>query len=129
MSDTLAIYLHDHLAGAKFAIGLLEHLRDSDAEQPVRKFAQDLLISIEEDRAILQRIADQVNSDVNVLKEATAWLTEKVSRVKLRLGSDAEFGLFESLETLSLGILGKLALWRTPSLHAATHWMAKSQCL
>jgi uracil-DNA glycosylase family 4 len=48
----------------------------------------------------------------------TAWLGEKVSRLKLRHHAGDGLGLFESLEFLSLGITGKLKLWR--ALEVAT---------
>ena len=35
MSDSLAIYLHDHLAGSNFAVELLEFLREHHAGQPL----------------------------------------------------------------------------------------------
>ena len=120
MSERLATYLNDHLAGARFAIELLERLRDTHADEPLGRFAGELLINVDEDRAVLQEIADQVGGGGNSLKEAIAWLAEKASRLKLRLGADAELGVFEALEALSLGVLGKLALWRALAVIAAT---------
>ena len=46
------------------------------------------------------------------LKEAAGWMAEKLSRFKLSHESGGEFGTFEALEALVLGISGKLALWR-----------------
>jgi hypothetical protein len=112
MDDPLATYLNDHLAGARFAIALLERLRDAYPDASHRQFATTLLGEIEADRLVLQNLADQVGGDTNAFKEATAWLAEKASRVKLRLGSGDELALYEALETLSLGILGKLKLWQ-----------------
>jgi hypothetical protein len=54
------------------------------------------------------------------LKEATAWVGEKVSRFKLRHARSGEVGTLEALETLALGILGKRALWRALSVIAPT---------
>jgi hypothetical protein len=47
---------------------------------------------------------------VPIPTEASAWVTQKLGRLKFQLGSDL-FGIFEALEVLSLGILGKIALW------------------
>jgi hypothetical protein len=55
------------------------------------------------------------------LKEVSAWLVEKTARLKLRLGSDAGFSEFEVLETLSLGVVGKLKLWQALSQIADQH--------
>ena len=48
-------------------------------------------------------------------RKAAAWLAERVASLKLRLddSGDGAFRLFESLEVVSLGIEGKLGLWRT----------------
>jgi hypothetical protein len=35
MSDPLATYLHDHLAGSNFAIELLDSLRDQYSGEPL----------------------------------------------------------------------------------------------
>jgi hypothetical protein len=47
-------------------------------------------------------------------------LTEKASRFKLGAGANGSFEVFEALEFLSLGILGKLSLW------SALHLTARS---
>jgi hypothetical protein len=109
MSDSLAIYLHDHLAGSNFAVELLEFLRDQHAGQRLGDAAAALLAEIEEDRKVLQGIIGRVGNGVPILKEASAWVGEKLSELKLRRGA---FGTFEALEALALGILGKVALWR-----------------
>jgi hypothetical protein len=71
---------------------------------------EDLLADIESDRKTLQAILDRIGSGVPLLKEASAWVGEKASELKLRQGP---LGTFEALEVLALGILGKLALWQT----------------
>jgi hypothetical protein len=120
MSDPLATYLHDHLSGAVVAINLLEALRDEHAGEPLGQFAEGLLAEVEADRAVLQGLAERVGAGFSALKEASAWLGEKVSRLKLGGRTAGELGTFEALETLALGILGKLALWRALAVVAAT---------
>jgi len=112
MNNPLTTYLNDHLAGARFAIALLERMRDTYPDESQQQFASALLGEIDADRQVLQRLTEDTGSDTNALKEASAWLAEKLSRVKLRLGSGDELALFEALETLSLGILGKIKLWQ-----------------
>jgi hypothetical protein len=46
------------------------------------------------------------------LKAISAWVAEKVSRLKLKRDASDDLGTFEALEFLALGIQGKLALWR-----------------
>jgi len=112
MNDPLAVYLHDHLAGAVVAINLIEALRDQHAGEPLGEFAAQLLGEVEADRAVLQEIAERVGSGSSAVKDAAAWLSEKVSRLKLGREAGGELGTFEALEALALGILGKRALWR-----------------
>jgi hypothetical protein len=109
MADSLATYLHDHLAGATFGIEVLQFLRDEHRGKPLCGEAAALLPEIEEDKKVLESLIERTGSSVPVLKEATLWLGEKVSELKLRRGA---LGTFEALELLALGILGKLALWR-----------------
>ncbi len=111
MSNPLAIYLHDHLAGAAFAIDLLESLSDYYSGEALGQLAAGWLIEVQQDQEVLQRITDRAGKESSHLKEAAAWLAEKVSRLKL--SHDAKgFGTFQALETLALGIFGKLELWR-----------------
>jgi hypothetical protein len=111
MADPLSTYLHDHLAGAEFAISLLEDMRDENAGEPLGRFAAELLGEIEADRKVLQGLAERVGSSAAPLKDAAAWVGEKASRLKLSRASGAA-GSFLELETLALGILGKLKLWK-----------------
>jgi hypothetical protein len=119
MRDPLATYVHDHLAGAVVAITLLEGLRDQHADTPLGPFAAELLAEVAADRAVLQGLAERVGAGSSGLKEVTAWLGEKVSRVKLRRRAPGGLGTFEALEALALGILGKRALWRALAVVAA----------
>jgi hypothetical protein len=121
VSNNLGTYLNDHLAGARFAIDMLERLRDTAADAEFAQFTGEVLHEIEEDEAVLQRLADDVSGKSSTIKEATAWLAEKASRLKLRLGSNDELAVFEALEALSLGVLGKLKLWRVLSEIAEQH--------
>jgi hypothetical protein len=112
MSDSLSTYLHDHLAGSNFAIELLEGLRDHYHYEELGVFAAALLVDVLQDKEVLQGISDRVGSSHLDLKQAAAWLSEKASKVKLGHDDKERLGTFEALETLELGISGKLALWQ-----------------
>jgi hypothetical protein len=109
MSDPLGRYLNDHRAGAAMAIELLEAMSERHRDSDLGTFASDMLARVREDRDVLEALVERVGTP-NVLKEAAAWLGEKVTRLKLR-GQDDDLGTFEALETLALGIAGKRALW------------------
>jgi hypothetical protein len=112
MTDSLGTYLHDHLAGAAYAIDLVKFMRDQHRDDDLGRSADEILAAIEQDRDTLRHIAERVGGSGGTLKEAAAWMAEKVSRFKL--GHDAGSGLatFEGLEFLAIGILGKRSLWR-----------------
>jgi hypothetical protein len=112
MSDPLAIYLHDHLGGARLAIEVLESMSDRKNRHPLADFADRLLLDIKADRDTLQTLAKSMGTDSSVFKEVAGWLAEKAARLKLGHTNADAFNTFQTLEFLSLGILGKLALWR-----------------
>jgi hypothetical protein len=118
MTDALSTYLHDHLAGAAYAIDLLEFMRDQHEDDDLGQFAADILAEVEQDRDTLRSIAERVGHSGRTLKETASWLGEKISRIKL--GHDAGNGLatFEALEFLEIGIHGKWALWRALAVAA-----------
>ena len=110
MADPLATYLNDHRAGAAGAIELLEALAERHSGRDLGRFAADLLVEIRDDRAILDGLVEAVGS-ASVLKEAAAWLGEKMSRLKLPGHDEHGLGTFEALEALLVGITGKRSLW------------------
>jgi hypothetical protein len=115
MPEQLAAYLDDHLAGARFALELLERIRDSYPGRPLGDLAATLLREIVEDRAVLQKLAEEIGSGGSATKDLTSWIAEKASRLKLRFSSESDLGTFEALETLALGVLGKLKMWQALS--------------
>jgi len=119
MSDSLSIYLEDHLAGALQAIELLETLADEHEGDEFGKFLVGLLEEVKADRETLRQIAKRLGSDSSGVKDTAAWLTEKLTRVKLLHPTRKELATFEALEVLVLGIEGKLALWRALDLVAS----------
>jgi hypothetical protein len=120
MTDCLAHYLNDHLAGARFALELLERLQTAYSTEPLGELAEKLLADIGQDRDMLQKLADEVGTGGSTWKDATSWLAEKASRLKLQLKSDSDLGTFEAVETLALGVLGKIKLWQALSAIAAS---------
>jgi hypothetical protein len=113
MSDALVTYLHDHLAGSHFAIHLLESLEKQHPGGELGTFAQALREEIAEDQKTLEQIIGRVGTGHLDLMEAIGWMAEKASEFKLRRDNTGSgLGTFEALEVLSVGVQGKLALWR-----------------
>lgn len=113
VADPLATYVHDHLAGAVGAIDMLERLRDDHDGDRLSRFAGDLLAEIEQDRSVLRELAEKIGGDQDLVKESGAWLASKTSELKIGRDAAGNFGSFQALEMLALGIQGKLALWQT----------------
>jgi len=107
-------YIRDHLAGARAAVEMLEHLSQEAGEPAVRELAGSLLVEVEADRGVLQQLAEELGGGASPVKEVAAWFGEKLSRLKLGGATNGRAGLplFEALEALGLGIQGKLALWQ-----------------
>lgn len=112
MSNPLGTYINDHLAGSAYAIDLVEFLRDTYEGQELGQFAAWLLGEIKADREVLEGLRERAGGGSSKAKELTAWLGQKVSRLKLGHTANDGLGLFEALEFLEIGIHGKLELWR-----------------
>ena len=112
--DPLSIYLNDHLAGSAGAIELGERLA-GDLEGTVHGSAvRELVDDIKEDRRRLEELMDGLDIGRDPLKQGLGWIGEKLSRLKLVLGSGPEeLGHLLSLEALSAGVQGKFSLWRS----------------
>ena len=113
-------YLEDHKAGAGLAIGLLQAMKARHDDASLSQFAEDILAGVEEDEKTLQNLAKEIGTGSNMMKEAAAWVGEKASRIKLGAGMSGDFGTFEALEFLALGIQGKLRLWQALQVVAVT---------
>jgi hypothetical protein len=123
----LSTYLGDHLAGATAGVALArrvaQHNDGKRAEQGLWQVARD----VEADRETLKRLMSALGVRGSIAKNATAWVAERVSRLKPngRLRGDDRVQRLHELESLSLGIAGKLALWEAlhvvPEVAAHAH--------
>ncbi len=112
-NESLATYLNDHLAGSVVALELLDHLEEDDAGTAEASILADVHADILADRQELEAFMTQRGIAVSEARKATGWLVEKLSEIKLRLDDpgDGELRQLEALETVSLVIAGKQALW------------------
>jgi hypothetical protein len=112
--EHIATYLNDHLAGSLVAIELLEHLESVHKGTDIERFAAELRADIAEDRLELEALMARLKVAESRTRKATAWLSEKVTELKLKLDDpgDGLLRLLEAFEALSLGIEGKGGLWR-----------------
>jgi|SRR4051812_47825951 hypothetical protein len=114
MSRTyLSIYLQDHLAGATAGVRRAHRVASHHAGTPAGRRLQQVAHEIEADRETLAAFMSELGVRRSATKNALAWLAEFASRLKPngRGHGDATLLRMHELETLSLGIAGKQALW------------------
>jgi hypothetical protein len=124
MADkAMGVYLNDHLAGAMLGTHLAEQIRSRNQGTPLGELMGSLTPQIEEDRQTLIGLLDRMGASQNPVKQAGAWVTEKASRVKFWGPSSGgpELGTFMAVESLALGVLGKLSLWKALAQVADQH--------
>jgi hypothetical protein len=109
----LGIYLNDHLAGSTIGLELSRRARGSNQGNEYGEVLDRVAREIEEDRESLQRLMDDLGIRRDRAKVSGAWVAEKFGRLKPngRLISYSPLSRLVELETLALGISGKLSLW------------------
>lgn len=119
---SLATYLNNHVAGSVLALELLQQLKEQDAGTREGALLDTVHAEICADRQTLEDLLVALGIATSVPQQASAWLTEKLSEIKLRLDDPSGQALWrlESLEALSLGITGKTALWHSLAAVAET---------
>ena len=109
----IEVYLNDHLAGAMLGSDLAEQIRERSEGTPFGEVMAKVAAQIEEDRETLVGLMERMDVGGNPVKQATTWLAEKASRPKFSglTSGDPEVGYFMALESMTLGVTGKLSLW------------------
>ena len=110
----LAVYLNDHLAGAVAGHELVKRAASSNKGTEYGAFLSELEGEIAEDRAALERLMERFEIGQDKLKVTGAFIGEKLGRLKpnAHLLSYSPLSRVVELEVLSLGVEGKLGLWR-----------------
>lgn len=110
-------YLNDHLAGSAAAVELVERIRDNNQGTALATVMDGLHADIEADRATLQEVMEGLGVAPSTPKQLAGKVLETLSRLRLneRVTRSPHVTRLMELETLSLGIEGKLALWRALS--------------
>jgi hypothetical protein len=111
-TSALGRYLNDHLSGSEVAVRLIMRLNRVYGRTATGRFFRDLLAEVRADQEALQALTNRLGTRRSVVKQAAGRIAEVASRPKLRFGANAPLALFESLEMLALGILGKRSLWK-----------------
>ncbi len=108
------VYLNDHLGGATLGRDLARRIESASANAQLVELMHTIAPQIEEDRKTLIQLMARVGASTSLVKRASGWIAEKAGRFKFRgLESDGtEAGALLAVESLALGVRGKLGLWR-----------------
>jgi hypothetical protein len=87
--EYVATHLNDHLAGSVVALGLLDYLEKAHAGKPLEPFFAELRTDIVADRRELEDLMRRLHVAVSYPRKAMAWLTEKMTQLKLQLDDPA----------------------------------------
>ena len=123
MAEAIDVYLNDHLAGAMLGSDLAQQIRDQNEDTPLGELMRSLAPQIEQDRQTLTGLMVHMSIARNPVKQAGAWVTGKASRVKFGglTSGQPDLGTFMAIESLALGVQGKLSLWRALEQVADQH--------
>ncbi len=112
--STLSAYLNDHLAGSKAAVELVESIRSENEGTPLGELLARLGTEIETDRGTLECLMLGLGIEISTVKQAAGWMLERLSRLRFdeRVTHSAAITRLMQLETLALGVEGKVMLWK-----------------
>lgn len=108
-------YLNDHLAGSISALELIAHCIDVHKGEPLGSFFVETEREIKADQDTLRAVMRTLGIEESKMRQAGAWVAEKVGRARLIIAGDepGSLGLVLTLEGLIMGVTGKKLLWRT----------------
>jgi len=112
--EPLNVYLNDHLAGATAGTNLVKQAAEQHEGTEIGEFFATLSDEIAADFNTLSVLIDRLGVDLDSGKEKIAGLGIKITEPKFSgetIGS-ADFGAFITLETLSIGVEGKVCMWK-----------------
>ncbi len=109
----LGIYLNDHLAGSMAGVGRARMTRDANQGTEFAAPLATVCGGIEEDRATLESIVDDLGIGRSKIKPLLGRLGEIIGRAKPngQLRGYSPLSRVVDLESLVLGISGKRRLW------------------
>jgi hypothetical protein len=108
-------YLNDHLAGSISALELIAHWVKVHKDEPLGSFFVETEREIKADQDTLRDVMRTLGVEESKMRQAGAWVAEKVGRARLIIAGDesGSLGLVLTLEGLIMGVTGKKLLWRT----------------
>lgn len=111
----LSIYMNDHLGGAALGTSLAKRISKAHDRGQARDETAEVAREIEEDREVLLGIMRDLGVRPKRTRQVVASLMEKAGRLKPNgaIVSRSPLSRLVELEGMTLGVTGKLALWKS----------------
>jgi hypothetical protein len=108
-------YLNDHLAGSISALELIAHWVEVHKGEALGSFFVETEREIKADQDTLRDVMRTLGIEESKVRQAGAWVAEKVGRARLMIAGDEQgsLGLVLTLEGLIMGVTGKKLMWRS----------------
>jgi hypothetical protein len=112
--ERLGTYLQDHYAGSSAGIELFRRAANQHFDPVARKELTAMVEEVDNDRTALERFLAAVGKKPDPVKNAGAWVAEKLGRLKPNgeLLHRSPLSDVVELEGLRLAVEGKAAGWR-----------------
>jgi hypothetical protein len=110
--SALDTYINDHIAGATAGTNLAKMAAEEHQTDEHGPFFSEIYSEIKADFETLQELAGALGVDESATKTALAEIGSKMMGPKFTAGDDDELNAFVTLETLSIGVEGKICMWK-----------------
>jgi hypothetical protein len=108
----LEVYLTDHLAGGTAGVNLAEMAAEEHRSDEHGAFFGEITSEIKADHETLERMIAELGVQKSATKAAAAEVGSKIMAPKFVGGDDDQLNAFITLETLSMGVEGKVCMWK-----------------
>ena len=110
--SALETYLNDHFAGATAGVNLAKMAAEEHKSDEHGAFFGEIASEISTDYDTLQELMTSLGVQESATKGAAAEIGSKLMAPKFTAGDDDELNAFVTLETLSIGVEGKICMWK-----------------
>jgi hypothetical protein len=107
----LDVYLNDHLSGATAGVNLAQLAAEEHRQDEHGQFLGEIASEIKQDYETLEQLLEAMGTEKSAGKAALAEVGSKVMATKFT-GEDDQLNAFVTLETLSIGVEGKVCMWK-----------------
>ena len=103
---------YDHMAGATAGSNLAQMASEEHQTDEHGPFFSEIYAEIKADRETLAQLIGALGVEESASKTALAEIGSKMMGPKFTAGEDDQLNAFVTLETLSIGVEGKVCMWK-----------------